>query len=127
LNRVVAHIRAQGYHVVESEPDPATRMKHPRLARIERGPGYDAVRAPMDLPIARKVVRAVESARGAAILMPTLGGSLPLDPIDRVLRAPVIIVPIVNHDNNQHAHNENIRIRNLWDGIETMAALLAMD
>jgi acetylornithine deacetylase/succinyl-diaminopimelate desuccinylase-like protein len=128
LDRVVAHIRAQGYHVVESEPDAATRMKHPRLARIERDTGYDAVRAPMDLPVARKVVRAVESARGGGVIrMPTLGGSLPLDPIDRVLRAPVIIVPIVNHDNNQHAHNENIRIRNLWDGIETMAALLAMD
>jgi hypothetical protein len=36
-------------------------------------------------------------------------------------------VPIANHDDNQHAHNENIRIRNLWDGIETMAALFAME
>jgi acetylornithine deacetylase/succinyl-diaminopimelate desuccinylase-like protein len=127
LNRVIAHIRAQGYHVAEREPDAATRLAHPRVARVQRGSGYDAVRAPMDLPIAREVVRAVESARGAVVLMPTLGGSLPLEPIDRVMGAPVIIVPIVNHDNNQHGHNENIRIQNLWDGIETMAALLAMD
>ncbi len=127
VDRVVDHILARGYHVVESEPDAATRRKHARLARVQRGGGYDAVRAPMDLPIAQKVVGAVKSARGKVILMPTLGGSLPLDPIDRVLRAPVIIVPIANHDNNQHAHNENIRIRNLWHGIETMAALLAMD
>jgi acetylornithine deacetylase/succinyl-diaminopimelate desuccinylase-like protein len=55
-----------------------------------------------------------------------LGGSLPIAPIAEVLRAPVIIVPIANHDNNQHGHNENIRLQNLWDGIETMAALLAM-
>ncbi len=41
------------------------------------------------------------------------------------LRSPVIGVPIVNHDNNQHAANENLRIQNLWDGIETHAALLA--
>ena len=40
---------------------------------------------------------------------------------------PVIIVPIANHDNNQHGHNENIRVANLWDGIETMAALLAIN
>ena len=26
----------------------------------------------------------------------------------------------------QHSFNENVRIRNLWDGIELMAALLAM-
>jgi acetylornithine deacetylase/succinyl-diaminopimelate desuccinylase-like protein len=29
------------------------------------------------------------------------------------------------HDNNQHAANENLRLQNLWDGIETCAALLA--
>ena len=41
-------------------------------------------------------------------------------------RTRTIDVPIVNHDNNQHSFNENIRIQNLWDGIEVMAALLAM-
>jgi acetylornithine deacetylase/succinyl-diaminopimelate desuccinylase-like protein len=42
-----------------------------------------------------------------------------------LLEAPVVGVPIVNHDNNQHAANENLRIGNLWDGIEVFAALLA--
>ena len=37
----------------------------------------------------------------------------------------MIGVPIVNHDNNQHAANENLRLQNLWDGIEIYAALLA--
>jgi len=126
VDRVVEHVRKQGYHVVEGEPNAAARLRYPRLARVERDDGYGAVRASMDLPIARAIIRAVESARGKTILMPTLGGSLPLEPIDQILRAPVIIVPIANHDNNQHAHNENIRIQTLWDGIETMAALLAM-
>ena len=35
-------------------------------------------------------------------------------------------VPNANHDNNQHSFNENIRLQNLWDGIELMAALLTM-
>jgi acetylornithine deacetylase/succinyl-diaminopimelate desuccinylase-like protein len=39
---------------------------------------------------------------------------------------PVIGLPIVNHDNNQHAANENQRLQNLWDGIETYAAMLAV-
>ena len=42
-----------------------------------------------------------------------------------ILTTPVIGVPIVNHDNNQHAANENLRLQNLWDGIEVYAALMA--
>ena len=75
VDRVVAHIRSRGYHVVDREPDRATRLRHPRIARVERGPGYDAVRAPMDSAIARRVVRAVEGARGQVVLLPTLGGA----------------------------------------------------
>ena len=40
---------------------------------------------------------------------------------------PLIVVPIANHDNNQHAPDENIRIANLWYGIDLFAALLTMD
>ena len=40
------------------------------------------------------------------------------------LDAKTITVPIANHDNNQHAENENIRIGNLFEGIEIMAALM---
>ena len=34
-------------------------------------------------------------------------------------------LPIVNHDNNQHAANENLRLQNLWDGIATFAVTIA--
>jgi hypothetical protein len=34
-------------------------------------------------------------------------------------------LPIVNHDNNQHAANENVRVQNLWDGLEAFAAVFA--
>ena len=54
-----------------------------------------------------------------------MGGSLPLYLFAEVLSAPIITVPIVNHDNNQHAANENLRVQNLWDGIEIYAALIA--
>lgn len=37
---------------------------------------------------------------------------------------PILILPIVNHDNNQHGANENLRLQNLWNAIETYAALL---
>ena len=80
----------------------------------------------MDLPISRIVVDAAEGARGKVVKLPTMGGSVPLYMIEEILHAPTISTPIANHDNNQHSFNENIRIQNLWDGIELMAALLAM-
>jgi acetylornithine deacetylase/succinyl-diaminopimelate desuccinylase-like protein len=54
---------------------------------------------------------------------PTMGGSVPLGAMERAANTHTITVPIANHDNNQHSANENIRLQNLWDGIETMAAL----
>jgi hypothetical protein len=38
---------------------------------------------------------------------------------------PVIGLPTVNFDNNQHAADENQRLQNLWDGNETYAAMMA--
>jgi acetylornithine deacetylase/succinyl-diaminopimelate desuccinylase-like protein len=126
VDRVIEHVRAQGYHVVESEPDEAARLKYPKIAKVIREGGYDASRTSMDLPISKDIIAAVESARGSVIKMPTLGGSVPLYIFTDNLKTPCVGVPIANHDNNQHSANENIRLQNLWDGIETMASLLTM-
>jgi acetylornithine deacetylase/succinyl-diaminopimelate desuccinylase-like protein len=125
--RLIDHIRKQGYYIVESDPDAQTRMAHPRIAKVVVEPGgYNASRTSMDLPISQLVLRTADSARGPIVKLPTMGGSVPLFMIDEILHVPTISVPIANHDNNQHSYNENIRIQNLWDGIELMAALLAM-
>ncbi len=125
--RVIEHIRGQGYYIIETEPNAQTRMEHPKVARVVvDASGYDASRTSMDLPISQLVLRAADSARGPVVKLPTMGGSVPLYMIDQVLHAPTILVPIANHDNNQHSFNENLRIQNLWDGIELMAALMAM-
>jgi acetylornithine deacetylase/succinyl-diaminopimelate desuccinylase-like protein len=55
-----------------------------------------------------------------------MGGSVPTDKLVEALDLPFVIVPLVNPDNNQHSFDENLRIQNLWDGIELMAALLTM-
>jgi acetylornithine deacetylase/succinyl-diaminopimelate desuccinylase-like protein len=125
--RMIDHIRKQGYFIVDHEPDAQTRMSHPKVARVtvESG-GYNAARTSMDLPISKLVLQTADSARGPVVKLPTMGGSVPLFMIEGILHVPTISVPIANHDNNQHSFNENIRIQNLWDGIELMAALLAM-
>jgi acetylornithine deacetylase/succinyl-diaminopimelate desuccinylase-like protein len=121
-------IQKQGFHVVDHEPTAEERRSHARLVKVvfaERA-GTVARRTAMALPIAQDVIRTVESARGPAVKLPTMGATVPLQAFERPLDAPTIIVPIANHDDNQHTYNENLRIQNLWDGIELMAALLTM-
>jgi acetylornithine deacetylase/succinyl-diaminopimelate desuccinylase-like protein len=124
---VEAHIRRQGFHVVRDEPDHATRLAHRKIARVDRGRGYPAARTRMDEPWAQSVITAARRVAGDKLLLvPGLGGSLPLYLFTDVLAKPTIIVPVVNHDNNQHAANENLRIANLWYAVELYAALLTI-
>jgi acetylornithine deacetylase/succinyl-diaminopimelate desuccinylase-like protein len=128
VQKLIEHVRRQGFHVIDREPTDEERLKHPLIARItQRGGGYNAERTPMDLPVSRAVVAAVQTTTADPVVtLPTLGGSLPLSIFREQIGAVTITVPIANYDNNQHAENENIRLQNLWDGIETMAALMTL-
>ena len=125
VDRLVAHVRKQGFFVVESEPGAEVRLAHAKVARLVLKSAQNPYRTPMNLPIAQEVVRVVESARGPVVKIPSSGGSLP-DAFVTALNMPSIAIAIGNHDNNQHSFNENLRIQNLWDGIELMATLLTM-
>lgn len=123
---VERHITRQGFFIVRDVPDAATRMAHPNVIRIVWGHGYPAARTAMDLPIAKQVTEIVAAAAGhAPVRLPSLGGSIPMYIFQRGGTVPVIGVPIANHDNNQHAANENLKLQNLWNGIEIYAALMA--
>ncbi|HYC84088.1 MAG TPA: M20/M25/M40 family metallo-hydrolase [Chryseosolibacter sp.] len=126
--KVIDHIRAQGYYVIDRDPTDHERKTHEKIAKvIAVDNGYNAQRTPMTLPIAQKVIAAVQSTTSDdVVLIPTSGGSLPLYLFEQYLQAKTIAVPIANHDNNQHAENENIRLSNLFAGIETMAAVMSM-
>lgn len=126
--RLIDHIRKQGFFVIDHNPTDAERKQHPLIAKVTaRTGGYNAERTRMDLPISIAVVTAVQSTSGQPIVrLPTAGGSLPLSVITDHLRTTTMTVPIANYDNNQHAENENLRLQNLWDGIETWAAVMTM-
>ncbi len=127
LDLVEAHIEAEGFHIVRDDPDAETRLQHEKIAKVVRRSGYRAARTSMDLPVVAEVVDAANLASDQSlILLPTLGGSLPLYLFTDILQAPVVITPIANHDNNQHAPNENLRLANLWYGIDLMTTLLTM-
>ncbi len=59
------------------------------------------------------------------LLTPTMGCILPVYLFVQSFDVPILLLPIANHDNNQHGSNENLRIQNLWDAIEIFAAIVA--
>jgi acetylornithine deacetylase/succinyl-diaminopimelate desuccinylase-like protein len=128
IEKVTAHIRARGWHVLDRDPTDAERAQFDKLIRIDgTGGGTNAQRTPMDLPIAQAVIAAVQSTvEYPVVLLPTIGGTLPLITIEQMLGAKIVVVPVVNSDSNQHAENENVKVQFLWDGIETYAALMTM-
>lgn len=135
---VERHLRELGYHLVYEEPDPATLRAHERLVHLEWEGGYRATRTAIDGPEAEALLTVVDRVVAAqsalasnhdgpdrSLRLPILGGSLPLYLFEEILETPLIVLPMVNHDNSQHAPNENLRIQNLWDGIELYAAVVA--
>lgn len=129
---VVDHIEAQGFHVVSEDPDMETRLRYPRIAKVTGGGGYPAARTRMADPFVQQVIGAASRAAdrafgpGSLVLAPGMGGTLPLYLFTDVAGKPAIVVPVANHDNNQHAPDENLRIGNLWYAIDLYAALLTM-
>jgi acetylornithine deacetylase/succinyl-diaminopimelate desuccinylase-like protein len=124
---IAAHLRGQGYVLIDAPPTPDQRRAHARLARLEwTGEGYASAAAPFDDPAVRRIVGVLRTATNDELrIAPMLGGSLPIAPIGEVLHTPFVIVPIVNADNNQHAPNENLRMREFRSGVALYAALLA--
>jgi acetylornithine deacetylase/succinyl-diaminopimelate desuccinylase-like protein len=120
------HVRKQGFIVLHRDPTPEERLSHTRIIRMDWEEGYPASRSDMSSAVSRAVIRATEmGAGGRVIVVPTSGGSLPLYHFTEVLGAPLVTVPMVNHDNNQHAANENLRLQNLFDGMQVYAAIIA--
>ena len=129
LDLVEAHIQKEGWHIVYDDPDPDTRLKYPKIVMVKRtGHGFPAAKFPMEEPEVLEVIQAVRGFVGEElVLLPSSGGSNNIfGVIADVLQKPAIGVNMVNHDNNQHAADENVRIGNLWYGVDLMAVLLTM-
>ncbi|HKJ16600.1 MAG TPA: M20/M25/M40 family metallo-hydrolase, partial [Xanthomonadales bacterium] len=120
------HLREQGYHIIYQPPSMEELQGHARIAELSwPDHGYPAYRASMDLPIAQEVAEILDGLNDDPLIqLPTMGGSLPIYLIAEEVGSPVLILPVANHDNNQHGKDENIRLQNLWDAIEIYAAVL---
>jgi acetylornithine deacetylase/succinyl-diaminopimelate desuccinylase-like protein len=128
VDRVVAHIRKQGYFIVDKDPDTVTLAAHSRIAKVlttRAEPVSGAWRTDPDIPEARLVIDALRSRWGDRLVrIRTLGGGVPVGPFIETFHVPTIGVALANYDDNQHTDNENLRLGNLWDGIATLAAIM---
>ena len=62
--RILDHIRAQGFTVIESADAPIPDELRGRAVRVVERRGYDPAKTSADLPISRQVIEAVERAHG---------------------------------------------------------------
>jgi len=126
--RIVEHVRAQGYNLVDADPDDATRAAYDRIARVATGSAMmPAFRTSTLLPESRLLIETLTATWGEPpACIRNAGGTVPIAPFIAALGCPAILAPIVNFDNNQHEENENLRLGHLFRGIVTYAALLRM-
>jgi acetylornithine deacetylase/succinyl-diaminopimelate desuccinylase-like protein len=127
IDRVVAHIRKQGYFVVDSDPDTATLAAHPRVAKVVRRGGVSngAWRTDPDIPEARFITDALRTTAGERLVrVRTLGGGVPAGQFINAFHVPTLGLSLANYDDNQHTDNENLRLGNLWNGIAILASIM---
>ncbi len=126
-SRVRDFIEAQGYLVLDRDPTDAEREEYPRLLRLTRGSGTNAFRTALDHPLAARVVSSLTEIWGEApVRKRTSGGTVPIAPFVEALGVPALMIPTVNHDNNQHSPNENLRLGHFFRSIVSFAAILTM-
>jgi acetylornithine deacetylase/succinyl-diaminopimelate desuccinylase-like protein len=124
FEQIADFVRKQGFFIVDHDPTLDERREHSSIAKLIDEGGYRASRTRMDLPASKALVRVMQEAtNNRTVVAPMLGGSVPMY-IFEDLGLPWIGVPIVNYDNHQHSSDENLRLGNLWQGMETYAVLL---
>ena len=124
LAALKAHFEGMGMSVSEGEPvQGEAREKH--LKMVARPGGYRAFRTSIETPVVAEL-KAILDRLGSeeTLITPTMGGSLPIYLFEDNLDAPIVILPVANHDNNQHGRDENLRLANLFSAIEMYAEVL---
>ena len=74
---VIGHIRGQGFHVVNEDPDMETRLRYPRIAKVTGGGGSTASRTSMANPFAQSIMAAASAAAKRSGAKPTIHAAKP--------------------------------------------------
>lgn len=122
--QVENYLRGLGYFLTNKPPTGEERLQNPRLLQVIWGAGYPPQRTPIDAAVSQAFIAAAKTVTGdSLVLLPTLGGSTPSYLFEQQFKTPVLLLPTANYDDNQHAANENLKLKNLWDGIALYAGI----
>jgi len=125
MESLKTYIIEQGYHIVDSIPSEEERKKYSNLASFEYRLGSNPFRTKLDGPTSVFLNKALRKVYGTNIVnMRSTGGSQPIAPFVKTLDIPAVSIRIPNPDNNIHSPNENLRLGNFLEGIETCLAIL---
>jgi len=116
----------EGWYVIDRAPTDAERATHDKIATWVTEPsGGAAARTALDAPVGRWTRTALRTTFGAdPVIIRMMGGTVPTGDMAAQLRIPFVIVPLANADDNQHTHDENLRIGNFSSGVDTFLGLL---
>jgi acetylornithine deacetylase/succinyl-diaminopimelate desuccinylase-like protein len=117
-------VHAQRAEAVYARLEAHVRRYAPGVELVRQG-SMEPSRTPMDSPFTGPIRAGMAAAQGAdPLLVPVLGGSLPLHVFTGVLGLPTFGIPLGNPDQANHAPNENLDLERFLTGINTAAAVL---
>lgn len=120
------YIQNQGFQLVDSIPSEFEREKYPKLASFNYRLGSVPFRTDFNSPIGIMAKSAMKRIfEDKVINMRTTGGSQPIAAFIKTLNIFAISIRIPNPDNNIHSPNENLRLGNFLEGIQSCLAILS--
>lgn len=124
IQLIQTHIQDQGYHILQGDPTQEERLSFPKLCTMNSRISYQAFRTPMEGELGTWLREGLTQSFGKVPLsLRTMGGSVPISPMIQALGIPAVILPLVNSDNNQHSPNENLRMGNYLNGIQSLVGV----
>ncbi len=122
-------IESQGFHLTAgTKPTEMERRTYPKLASFHYKIGSMAFRADLESDFGKWLERGMQYVFDRFYVKTRqTGGSQPMAPFVNLLDVPAVSVRIPNPDNSIHAPNENIRIGNYQEGIQTCLSILLQE
>ncbi len=107
------------------EPDLVVRLLRQHLDKrgfadieIVSGHGQHSARTPPDAPIVKAAIAAAHAVYGQnPLVYPLMAGSGPMYPVTQALGTPALSAGIGHAGSSVHAPNENIRLKDYFEGI----------
>lgn len=120
------YIQKKGFHLVDSIPTEKERITYSKLASFNYKLGSIPFRTKFDSPIGIMLNKAMKRIFNEKVVnMRSTGGSQPIAAFIKAIGAPAVSVRIPNPDNNIHGPNENLRLGNFLEGIQSCLAILS--